>query len=189
MSHSDFAEQFLASLPQDMSEALHQAQQEAPTVHRESKDYVEAERLAHTLKGIAGNLGAKALQAVAAELENVCKTLPFDRPSLMEKLQAVVQELKMVCDGIRGMDIRPIQVAQGDANIVLDINQVHELIAELELLVADFDTHANDVLEQMLQLPGINQYRVLLQELIQSVGEYDFEQAASQLEELKTRMS
>ncbi|QYJ80150.1 transporter substrate-binding domain-containing protein [Shewanella acanthi] len=188
MSQFDFAEQFLASLPQDMTETLAQPQQDAPKVQGESQAYVEAERLAHTLKGIAGNLGAKTLQAASAELENVCKTFPIERLSLMDKLQVVEQELKIVCEAIRGLDICPIKPASMEANIELDTKQVNEFITELELLLADFDTHANDVLEQMLQLPGINQYRAMLQELIQSIGEYDFDQAALQLEQFKARL-
>jgi two-component system sensor histidine kinase/response regulator len=37
-------------------------------------DIAGAERLAHTLKGVAGNIGAQEIQQLAAELENSFKT-------------------------------------------------------------------------------------------------------------------
>src|SRR5262249_57592905 len=45
---------------------------DAPSRIRErlaSEDRATAERMAHTVKGVAGNLGAKAVQSAAADLE------------------------------------------------------------------------------------------------------------------------
>ena len=52
-----------------------------------------ARRLAHTLKGLAGTIGARALQAAAAALEQGCCREPADATALERLLAAVEQQL------------------------------------------------------------------------------------------------
>ena len=58
-----------------------------------SDDPQEAERAAHTLKGVAANTRAKGIQAAAQDLETACKQGVEEKSAL---LKSVLPELEMV---------------------------------------------------------------------------------------------
>jgi len=63
-------------------------------------DVATAERLAHTLKGVAGNLGASAMQESAAQLERALSQ-QVAGPVLAEALRDTTDELAHLCAGLR----------------------------------------------------------------------------------------
>ncbi|ASP39552.1 hypothetical protein CHH28_13085 [Bacterioplanes sanyensis] len=64
------------------------ARMDAIQQHIEQQDFDTLSATAHTLKGVAGNLGAPALQAVAAELEHAAREQQTSQlPELWPKLQ------------------------------------------------------------------------------------------------------
>lgn len=66
----------------------------------EQKDFTEAKRMAHTLKGVAGSLCADSLYMAANDLERFLKTNEFNDHEFQMKLNIVVQELKKVITNI-----------------------------------------------------------------------------------------
>ena len=69
-------------------------------------DTVLAKRLVHTLRGLAGNLGASALQTQAAELE-----LAMDRQSTLPELEAALQQLAHLLDPLTAALVAALPVA------------------------------------------------------------------------------
>jgi PAS domain S-box-containing protein len=69
----------------------------------ELKDQELSTRLAHTVKGVAGNLGAKSLQSAAADLEAACKN--NDLKNIDSLLDTFQEELQIVYEGIAGSSI------------------------------------------------------------------------------------
>jgi polar amino acid transport system substrate-binding protein len=150
-------------------------------------DYETATRLAHTLKGVAGNIGARSLQNVVRELEAACaERLSSDK--LEERLGSVGIELKTVLEGLRALD----EVVTDDsrtAEMQLDPEQLAPLVQELANLVADDDTAATDVLDELEGLLQSPETRSSLKKLQQLVGDYEFESAQTAVAELADLLS
>jgi len=62
-------------------------------------DYPRAERLAHTLRGVAANLGMRYVQEMAAEIE-IAAAMQLGREQIGAVVDALGIELQRVCDGI-----------------------------------------------------------------------------------------
>ena len=87
------------------------AEQQGPTANQVADalatgDHSRAERLAHTLKGVAGNIGAAGVQSAAAVLEHVIR----DR-SAADEVERATQQLKAVLEPLA----RGIRTAVGTA--------------------------------------------------------------------------
>ncbi|WP_158227136.1 PAS domain S-box protein [Mangrovitalea sediminis] len=118
-----------------------------------------AQRLAHTLKGLAGNLGAGALQRSAARLE---KSLQ-QRTASDQELRDVANAHRAVLDAIDAADLKPVEKTVRKATLTDDellsgLRQLRQLLAEydgaavnaLHALAADLD--ARNVADDRLQL-------------------------------------
>ena len=101
----------------------------------EAGDIGLAERLAHTAKAVAGNIGALALQQAAAAVEAAvrqgegCAALV---DSYGTQLQALLAALHAA------LPAEP----QGGATVAVDENQLSEVCAQLQALLADDDAAA-----------------------------------------------
>ncbi|WP_267223234.1 response regulator [Dyella silvae] len=74
---------------------------------RQATDEKAASRLAHTLRGAAGNIGALHVAASAAELEQACNA-NAPREDIDRLLAAVSAALQPVIDGLRTLEATPI---------------------------------------------------------------------------------
>lgn len=89
----------------DFEEKYGTASQDIRSLSREGK-LCEAERLAHTLKGLSGNLGAEQLQCYAAILENMYKTKSLNKEEeclsqLSDELKKVIEEVNLYLSEIK----------------------------------------------------------------------------------------
>jgi two-component system sensor histidine kinase/response regulator len=102
----------------------------------------EAEREAHSLKGLAGNLGALDLATRAAALENAIKEERHDAiGSLLDELQASLQPL-----------LEAIASLPGAAPVAVDVAQLQPLCAQLLGLFAEDDPRAGKVFDGQAEL-------------------------------------
>jgi signal transduction histidine kinase/CheY-like chemotaxis protein/ligand-binding sensor domain-containing protein len=107
-------------------------------------DRALAERLAHTVKGVAGNIGATAVQTAAANLEKGIKGSAAEaeievwRAALEECLAHLVQGLKTALDG-----------AEGEAAEAGDPEQVKAAVEQLSRYLAESDAAAIDYFESV----------------------------------------
>ena len=112
-------------------------------------DRATAERLAHTAKGVSGNIGAEALQEMAGELEKMihdgaarkaidAKLAPFTKAQ-----EAMIVNLKAAL---------PPEESRSDAAKALDMSKAGEVINKLAGLLANDDSEAGDLLEDNLDL-------------------------------------
>jgi two-component system, sensor histidine kinase and response regulator len=108
-------------------------------------DRVLAERLAHTVKGVAGNIGAPAVQNAAANLEKAIAgsapeaEIEVWRASLEECLDALIHGLRTALEGADG---EPAQVAQAG-----DPEQMKAAVEQLSRYLAESDAAAIDYFE------------------------------------------
>jgi len=140
-----------------------------------------ATRCAHTLKGVAGNIGATGVQQAAQKLESACNN---NKPAaeIEGLLLEVNSELSPVISGLKilkEMNDEPATLVE------FDLSVVKTLIVKLIGLLEDDDTDAADVAEELKrQLRGTKADDVLNQ-VEECIGQYDFEEALNQAEVLK----
>lgn len=82
----------------------------------EKEDLKEAERFAHTIKGVAANIGAKELSVAAGEIEDTIRNnLESDKTNLLanynQTLTRVLESLKQLSDSGEGSKIRVEETA------------------------------------------------------------------------------
>jgi CheY-like chemotaxis protein len=144
----------------------------------EEGDHEGTVRLAHTLKGVAGTVGASALQESAAGLEAALKAQPEEAPeALITQTEAELDRTLSVLQAVATEEPRS---GSGDG-VPADLSpRLQGLLEKLE----QYDSEADDVLEEILGQVAGTPLAGPLGALKKRVGEYDFEGAAEDLKEL-----
>jgi len=140
-------------------------------------DRETAHRLAHTLKGNAGQIGKNRLKDVAAEIESLLRDAAASIPEEMlnrlnAELTAVLKELVPLLDERGGTGNTPD----------LSAEQKSALFEKLEFMLKHINPECINLLDDLRAVPGT-------EELARHIENYDFEHAAQMLAELKTEWS
>ncbi|WP_426336076.1 two-component regulator propeller domain-containing protein [Pseudoduganella sp. R-31] len=101
-------------------------------------DYIGAELLAHTLRGVAGNLGVRQVQVLAGMAE-VTAQKHLEWAQVQGDVSALEEELLRVCQGITAA--LPEQRAE-EAQTLRDPQAWHDALQELAQLLAAMDGEA-----------------------------------------------
>ncbi|MBX9960148.1 MAG: response regulator [Burkholderiaceae bacterium] len=110
-------------------------------------DLGTAQRLAHTLKTVAGNIGANALQQAAAELEEAChpQASAAQRAQAQQRCASLLPPLLTALDQhLERQNAPPIMTPE----VPLDPQAVADVCQRLERLLADDDMEATEVYTQ-----------------------------------------
>jgi PAS domain S-box-containing protein len=106
-----------------------------------------AERLAHTLKGVSGNIGASSLQQLAEKIETSIKQ-NHPRKALDGQLTALGELLKYFVGQLeQKLPKEPVKNA-----VIVEHKKLGLVCKQLEALLADDDAAASDVLEANAEL-------------------------------------
>jgi len=141
-------------------------------------DQETAVRLAHTLKGVAGNIGASRLQQQALAMEQALKDGGDGEASLYAALS---EALKQVLQGIDAL--QQTKGDEADEGSDIDLDALRPMLCTLRELLLDDDTDAAEYLEQICErFPGISE-RMKLAAIGKAVGQYDFEEALELFEQ------
>jgi polar amino acid transport system substrate-binding protein len=145
-------------------------------------DKEEIIRFAHTLKGSAGNIGAKKLLEFSGELEHVCSHAYDDKNEIGDLLDKVANELDIVLQELKGFVTQAQRVDTGKASTNFVFTEdVKNQLAELLALVEDFETEALDVAELIIErLKGTKQ-ELIFQGIYQQIEGYEFTEAEAAL--------
>jgi two-component system sensor histidine kinase/response regulator len=135
------------------------------------EDFALAERLVHTLKGVSGNLGAKALSGLAAELERSLR----DRNvrSLEVGLSGLAPELARLMEAIRNF----LAASATDAPLRTSISDPAEtvtLLRHLKQMLADDEGAALSYLLEARERIGGVISEADLDSLEKVAGDFDF---------------
>ncbi|HNM39558.1 MAG TPA: PAS domain S-box protein, partial [Giesbergeria sp.] len=144
---------------------------------QQASDPSAPERLAHTLKSVAGSIGARGVQAAAADLERVCRALaPLH--AVEQALSRVEAELAPVIEGLATCltgehspaptTAAPAKPAEGEA--------IALFCAQLQALLAEGDSAC---MEWVGRQPGLlaQAYPEHHTAIAQAIEGFDFEQA------------
>lgn len=148
-------------------------------------DETAAERTAHTLKGVAGNIGAVVLQAKAAELEHACKDKQSPQ-QLAPILQAVVAEIALILPGLTNIDDTAAKTAEPTDKV--DPEAISGLLQQLRELLMDDDTAAKDLVDELDALSLPTEHRTSINKIYQAIDDYDFEMALEELDEMSRHL-
>ncbi len=155
---------------------------------RQDQDWSLTERLAHTLKGLAGNIGARNVQTRAAALEQSCRDIQTGTGTsdLDQKLEAVNDALTPILSGLRDWRSTVISAGQESAQSQpLDRRRLQKLMSRLRGLLEDDDTDATEVLEELQELAGFKARLPEFRRVAEAIAEYDFEDALKALDSLE----
>jgi CheY-like chemotaxis protein len=141
---------------------------------RQSDDPRELIRIAHTLKGVAGTIGATGVEQVAEELESAC--IQRKTEAVEGLAQQVVAELAPVIEGIDRMIAANRQPAP-----LMDSEQLTDVFERLATLLRQDDPNALQAMEALARLLPQQD----IQELNRAVAEFDFEAALHHLAKLE----
>ncbi|QBK03594.1 response regulator [Hylemonella gracilis] len=128
---------------QDLAEALQQA--------LDTQDMDAAMRLAHTLKGVSGNVGAVQVQAAASTLEQALRERRAEA-ELRTCLVDLCGVLHPLLEGLRTHLPRDHAVPRSET--VVDEIRLHEIILQLRRLLTDLDAEALELAEREAGLLG-----------------------------------
>jgi two-component system sensor histidine kinase/response regulator len=155
----------------------------------ESDDKDAPIRYAHTLKGVAGSIGAKEVQLVSGKLEKACvDQKPQDE--IESLLQNVCNVLLPVIEGLKILKVEKSSNEESSAETMqpLDMDIARPLLDALQALLEDSDSEAADIFTELSGIPGIGRYRAKLDMMAELIEGYEFDEALEPLEELRREL-
>ncbi len=149
----------------------------------EKNDFDQAKLLAHSLKGVAGNIGATELDQQAEQLESLIKQ---EKPT-DQALEKVDNELVQILMSIKQVKLFKEQVESEPEtdSADIDIDAVNSMILELESFLQDDDPDALDIMDKIYPLLKNTPLSSKLDLLYKTVGNYDFKTALQHFAEFK----
>lgn len=146
-------------------------------------DWATAERLAHTLKGVAGNIGASELQEEAGKLEAALK----DRLSRETVDDLLATPVALLGELIAELEAKLPSERAAKAAVAIDSEQLRAVCTRLAALLADDDAEAGDVLDEHADL-----LRTAFGDACRSIEDgicnFDFETALAALKAAASRI-
>ncbi len=150
--------------------------------HLSRDEKKDAGRLAHSLKSVAGNLGAKDLYAAARDVESALAD-NLEATALIDRMETLLREV------VEGLRVSPLSTdAVRDAGGAgTDMGQVRNLADDLERLLKDDDTASIEIIDRLYSM-GIQSLNDILSEMRRQAESYDFESVLETLATLKKRL-
>jgi polar amino acid transport system substrate-binding protein len=140
-----------------------------------------AQRLAHTIKGVAGTLGAETLRTRAAELETALKE---EIESLYDqRIEALQLAMGPVLQGLTALSTDSEASADTDENI--EPAEIASLLDELEQLIREMDPDSEQKAEVLQRKLGGSGDSQLAAQLVRNVSAFEFDAALEILDRLK----
>ena len=157
-----------------------------------------ARRQVHTIQGVAGNIGARDLQAAAMELEKAIRT-GADKAIYQELSDKFCQQARIVFDALHNLEQSPQSSDNNEhANTGIPVNiksltpevraELQQLNKHLQKLLLEGDPAARNTAGKILQL--LKDYLgetelILIRQLLSAIENYDFDAALELLRSLK----
>jgi len=144
-------------------------------------DAETAVRLAHTVKGVGGAIGASTLQQAAAKLESALAESPTENHEVL--LRETEHELKKVLATIESISVAKEESSRDATSGEIPDDILPQLEGLLEKL-DEYDSAAEDLLLDILDQVVGTALHESLRGLKKHMDQYDFEAAADQLKPL-----
>jgi PAS domain S-box-containing protein len=147
----------------------------------DNSDFELAERIAHTIKGVAGNIGADAIFKCSVELDALLKQAQdgdgLDEQTLTMLLTELTTHTTALITAIKASAVYADEASTADQP-KLDPAKFAELINQLAELLEDDDSEAQSCLDELIAGSDHKE----LKEMSEMVGDYEFEEALELLQ-------
>jgi len=160
----------------------------------EDNDFSTAQRRVHSIKGLAGTIGAQMLQRTAQELETALKDKLLPKLNqLQESFQNTLYPVMEQIDQILPSNISQKNEDPSISNQLAEqLDSIEKNMIRLHALLVDCDSEANDACDECLPaldyLTQNSNDRSLLDQLKQCLKNYLFDDAALVLEEIGEKL-
>jgi HPt (histidine-containing phosphotransfer) domain-containing protein len=141
-------------------------------------DYVTAERLAHSAKGVSGNIGASNLQVMAAEIEDMIHE-KFNADSIIVKIMPFEIAQNTMINTLK------LQLPPDPATTVsstADMSKAPELLAKFKKLLEESDSEVDEVFDDNLDLIRIVLGADVFPKMNEAIQQFDFKKAIELLD-------
>ncbi|AWB56652.1 ABC transporter substrate-binding protein [Colwellia sp. Arc7-D] len=139
-----------------------------------NNNFAEIEQLAHTIKGVAGNIGA-------TNLYTLCQTL--ERNAVQHNIKPLILSQ---CQN----ELKRIQLALSALNppepndVIFNISDCKALIEQLKFDVDNYDVAAIETIQSLLAMTQQQDYHQQLKDIMSKVEVYEFDDAARLLKSI-----
>ncbi len=142
--------------------------------------------MAHTLKGVAGNIGAMALSGLSRDLEAQLKKKAPANMLLVDKyLESTDSELKRTITAISHA-LAQIKLPDAPpANRQIDPQAFQQLVQQLETALKEYDTQASELLSQLEGASDEAGFVQTVSRMRQLIDAFDYSGALALLEHIK----
>ena len=149
-------------------------------------DPAARKRLAHTLKGLAGNIGATKLQAAAAKLQAACDD-PREDMAVDRALAATLAELDIVLGGLAALHDDKAAAHAGD--MAVDRTKASELLDNLLEMLAASDARSEEIAGELAALLVGSSFENDIAGISSAVANYDFDIAIKLVRPLREKLA
>ena len=146
-----------------------------------------AERAAHSLRGTAGNIGARGVQAAAGELERACHdgadaaTIERLLATTLTALAPVIEGLRQVGAGETATSAISAATTAAAAAPVLSKPDLNARLDQLAELLEQSNTASGELLSELLEQLGGDPLVAALKPVSDAISDFDFDIALEQL--------
>jgi len=151
-----------------------------------NQDYETAEREAHTLKGVAGNIGAHGLYERAKGLEAAIKN-KGQPEEIIPDLSKVETELSQILNEINKLDTDQKDRAISN-HVPYKEEELAKLLNSLAQRLNDNDADSTELFDQINQQLLNHPVKDVLEDLSIKIGQYDFDNALVCLKRLAEKL-
>lgn len=154
----------------------------------QNKDLELAERLPHSIKGMAGNLGASKLQMSAGDLELSIRQNATDK--FQNLLDQFSQSLKITIEAIRPLVHQADMETSSTVYVTepLEKERIIILINEIARMISSDYGAAIDKIETLKSMLNNSRLSSLVQELTNYLDEFDEQSAINCLKKISTEL-
>lgn len=146
----------------------------------QANDPAALKLIAHANKGVSANLALPKIQSVYHALERITEETWQESAALVEKLQTFAEALQQSATQLK--DLQPAVVENQAASEETDIDQIISWLKALRSLAAMAEL--DDALANKLMRHAPFAWRDTTNAIVQSLNEFDFEQAVIQIDHL-----
>ena len=149
------------------------------TAALEAGDRALAERLAHTVKGIAGNIGVESVRSAASKIERGIKDGDASVPALLTELETVMGlQVEAIRRALAGT------VPKGGGAAEFNAEAARAAVERLNALLAENDGDASEAVEAVAETLAGRVDAQRIGDLRAAISEFDFDRAALKLSEI-----
>jgi len=170
-------------------EFLHDHRQDVQTIRNAlaHDDLTAARRIAHTVKGVAGSIGAGDLHRAAARLDDAFKEQNTGLyPELLSRLERTLETVS------RGLEVLGLPGAPDNAPAIdglqADFEAILPQMDELQILLAEMDPGAEDKAVALKHRLGARIDPDIVNTLSRQVSEFEFDAAQRTLNSLRKKL-